>query len=208
MSPSAKSPAPGAPLPGVKRLLKLPATASTQDLAKDLARRGAEDWTLVWSLRQTAGRGRLDRRWHSDPCGLYFSLILKPPFAPSRLADFSLMTAEAAASAVSSLTGLRVAVKPPNDVMALDHEDLPRKVCGILAEACGGALTLDWLVVGLGINVNNSPVAGKTTPAAPTPGSLKELTGKKLSLEKMLRAFLAEFRRRYQGFESPPAGEK
>ncbi|MBI4679209.1 MAG: biotin--[acetyl-CoA-carboxylase] ligase, partial [Elusimicrobia bacterium] len=128
--------------PGIKRLLKLESTTSTQDFARGLAKEGAKEGTLVWALRQTSGRGRMERRWHSAGGGLYFSLILKPPFPPSKLADFSLLTAEAAAEAISDLTDLRMEVKPPNDVVTRDSEGVLRKVCGILAEASGGATSL------------------------------------------------------------------
>jgi BirA family biotin operon repressor/biotin-[acetyl-CoA-carboxylase] ligase len=184
-------------LPGITDLRRLAVTASTQDLAKDLARGGARDATLVWALRQTRGRGRLARRWLSGAGGLYFSLILKPAFPPSRLADFSLMTAEAASEALESLTGLHMEVKPPNDVMTRDPKGVLRKVCGILAEACGGAASLDWLVVGIGVNVNNSPRLPKDALPA---SSLRKLTGHAWELETVLGAFLSEFFRRYKAF--------
>ncbi|MBI5208736.1 MAG: biotin--[acetyl-CoA-carboxylase] ligase [Elusimicrobia bacterium] len=206
------------PFPGIRRLHKVRSTTSTQDLARQLAEAGAEDGTLVWALRQTAGRGRLDRRWHSAAGGLYVSLILRPPFPPSRLADFSLMTAEAAADALSRVAGIETAIKPPNDVMALPiSKGLPagtpgrspsgvdrvpatggpKKICGILAEARGGCLSIDWLVVGIGVNVNNTPAVDRAgLPAA----SLKSLTGKTRPLASVLKALLAEFQVRYRGF--------
>ncbi|MBI5624736.1 MAG: biotin--[acetyl-CoA-carboxylase] ligase [Elusimicrobia bacterium] len=184
-------------LPGVSDLRRLASAASTQDLAKDLARGGAADGTLVWALRQTRGRGRLDRRWKSGPGGLYFSLVLKPSFAPDRLADFSIMTAEAGAEALSRLTGLKLAVKPPNDIMAPGPGGAPLKVCGILVEACGGASSLDWLVLGAGINVNNRL---RLPPDALPASSLRDLTAKTWPLEAVLRAFLAGFLRRYKLF--------
>lgn len=184
-------------LPGIRRLHKVRSATSTQDLARQMAEAGAEDGTLVWALRQTAGRGRLDRKWHSEAGGLYVSLILRPPFPPSRLADFSLMTAEAAARALSSIAGIETAIKPPNDVMAVPATGGPRKICGILAEARGAGLSLDWLVVGIGVNVNNAPAVDRGgIPAA----SLKGLTGKTMPLASVLKALLAEFQVRYRGF--------
>ncbi|MEK7383192.1 MAG: biotin--[acetyl-CoA-carboxylase] ligase, partial [Elusimicrobiota bacterium] len=77
-------------LTGVSRLVRLRSVSSTQTVARRLAEQGAADGTLVWSLRQTAGRGRMRRRWRSGPGGLYVSWLLRPKFSPTRLADFSL----------------------------------------------------------------------------------------------------------------------
>ncbi|MBI5883955.1 MAG: hypothetical protein HZB91_12725, partial [Elusimicrobia bacterium] len=70
-------------------------------------------------------------------------------------------------------------------------------VCGILAEASGGCSSLDWLVVGIGVNVNNSP---RLPPEALPASSLKKLTNRTWPLEGVLRAFLGEFYRRYNRF--------
>lgn len=172
-------------LPGVASVLHLTETGSTQAVARALAEQGAADHTLVWADRQTRGRGRLARRWQSGPGGLYFSLILRPSFAPDKLAAFSLLTAEAAAAALSQETGLATQVKPPNDVMSGS-----KKLCGILAEASGGSKSLDWLVVGVGINVNNKPALKRAA-------SLASLTGKTWDPSSILAAFLREFDRRY-----------
>ena len=75
---------------GTSQVLRLSVTDSTQAVARFLAEQGAPDRTLVWADRQTAGRGRLKRRWDSRLGGLYFSLILRPAFPPSRLAALSL----------------------------------------------------------------------------------------------------------------------
>ena len=165
--------------------------ASTQDVAKSLARQGAAAGTLVWADAQTAGRGRLSRRWKSPKGGLYFSLILRPAFPPATLADFSLMTARCLAAAIAQKTGIRTAVKPPNDVMALSREGKPLKIAGILAEASGRGKTLDWLVAGVGINVNNSP-------PVPRAASLKSLTRKTWDKRRILERFLSGFDRGYK----------
>ncbi|HAM35515.1 MAG TPA: biotin--[acetyl-CoA-carboxylase] ligase [Elusimicrobia bacterium] len=178
--------------PGVAQVLHLTVTDSTQNVARFLADQGAEDRTLVWADRQTAGRGRLRRRWASGPGGLYFSLILRPGFPPSRLADFNLAAARAAAEALGR-TGIRARVKPPNDVIG-SMGRLSGKICGILAEACGPSRRVDWLVLGVGINVNN---AARTTPGAM---SLKALTGRSWNPAGILRGFLEQFALAYSNF--------
>ena len=182
-------------LPGVVQVLRLSVTDSTQSVARFLAEQGAPDRTLVWADRQTAGRGRMERLWDSRPGGLYFSLILRPAFPPSRLADLSLATAAAAAEALRDLggTGLRAAVKPPNDVIG-SRGRRSGKVCGILAEASGGARVVDWLVLGVGMNVNN--VTRGVTGAA----SLKGLTGRAWDPAAILRLFLGKFAGAYRIF--------
>lgn len=176
-------------LPGVSQVLHLDETDSTQTVARFLAEQGAPHGTLVWADRQTAGRGRMSRKWDSAPGGLYFSLILRPSFPPSRLADLSLLTAEAAAATLSKQAGIETAVKPPNDVYAVANGKA-RKVCGILAEASGGSRRVDWVVVGVGINVNNKV---KFAGAA----SLKGLTGRSWDAAEVLRRFLDQFNRSY-----------
>jgi BirA family biotin operon repressor/biotin-[acetyl-CoA-carboxylase] ligase len=179
-------------LPGIAQLLRLSSTDSTQAVARFLAEQGAQDRTLVWADLQTAGRGRLKRRWTSRPGGLYFSLILRPSFPPSRLADLSLATARAAAEALAS-AGISTAVKPPNDVIG-SRGRRSGKICGILAEASGGSRSVDWVVLGVGINVNN--VVSGVDGAA----SLKGLTGRAWEPAKVLRSFLKSFAGIYRSF--------
>jgi BirA family biotin operon repressor/biotin-[acetyl-CoA-carboxylase] ligase len=175
---------------GVAQVLRLAETDSTQTVARFLADQGAADRTLVWAGRQTGGRGRLDRAWESKPGGLYATLVLRPKLPPSRLGEVSLLTGQAAAAALQRLAGIETAVKPPNDVYALGKSGAKRKLCGILCEAAGSGARLDWLLVGIGVNVNN-PVS------LPTATSLKKLTGKAWEVEAVLDAVLREFWRRY-----------
>lgn len=168
-------------LPDISQVLHLAEAESTQTLARALADGGAPDRTLVWADRQTAGRGRMKRKWKSPEGGLYFSLVLRPRFAPSRLADFSLGTAAAISGALEKLTGASFAVKPPNDVYSAGPR--PGKVCGILAEASGSPRKLDWLVVGVGINVNARPKIGRAA-------SLKSVTGRSWPIDDVLRAVM------------------
>src|SRR2546430_15855128 len=87
-------------LPGVTRLVRLPTVDSTQAVARRLADEGAPDGTLVWALEQTAGKGRMGRRWRSAPGGLYASWLLRPKFSPDRLAELSLACGQALAEAM------------------------------------------------------------------------------------------------------------
>lgn len=95
------------------------------------------------------------------------------------------MTARAAAEALKSLAGVETAVKPPNDVLA-SAGGKAKKICGILAEASGDSRSVDWVVLGVGINVNNSPRLKTAT-------SLHALTGKSWPTERVLESFLKKF---------------
>jgi BirA family biotin operon repressor/biotin-[acetyl-CoA-carboxylase] ligase len=183
-------------LSGVRRLVRLDAADSTQTVARRLAGDGAGDGTLVWARSQTAGKGRLGRRWRSAPGGLYVSWLIRPRFSPPRLAEFSLACGAAAAAALRDLGAPDPAVKPPNDVLARGADGKFRKVCGILCEASGTASRLDWLIVGVGINVNNDPPLRRAT-------SLRTLTGRRTGLEAALRALMRRLTRarRAGGFD-------
>jgi BirA family biotin operon repressor/biotin-[acetyl-CoA-carboxylase] ligase len=174
-------------LPGVRRLIRLTSVDSTQAAARRLADEGAPDGTLVWALAQTAGKGRLGRRWSSAPGGLYATWLLRPKFAPERLAELSLACGEALAAAVREF-GVSAGVKPPNDVLALCPDGKARKLCGILCEAAGDSKRLHWLVIGFGVNVNNTPPLKRST-------SLRVLEKKRVSVPLVLRAAMLRLSR-------------
>ncbi|MDO8757626.1 MAG: biotin--[acetyl-CoA-carboxylase] ligase, partial [Elusimicrobiota bacterium] len=158
-------------LAGVRRLVRLNRVDSTQAVARRLAEEGAPDGTLVWARAQTAGKGRLGRRWRSPPGGVYASWLLRPKFPPARLAELSLACGEALAAALRDF-GASTTVKAPNDVLAFCEDGKARKLCGILCEARGDSTKLDWLVIGFGVNVNNAPPLRRST-------SLRFLTKKR-----------------------------
>lgn len=169
------------------RLVRLKTVDSTQSEARRRAEAGAPDGTLVWALTQTAGKGRMGRRWRSAPGGLYASWLLRPKFPPERLAELSLACGEALAQALRGF-GVATAVKPPNDVLALCADGKARKLCGVLCEASGDSTKLDWLIVGFGVNVNNEPPLKRSV-------SLRALTGKTVPVAKVLRAATAALSR-------------
>lgn len=174
-------------LSGVKKLVRLGRVDSTQAVARRLAEEGAPDGTLVWAREQTAGKGRLGRRWRSAPGGLYASWLLRPKFPPARLAELSLACGEALADALRGF-GAKAAVKPPNDVLALCPDGKARKLCGILIEAAGGERSLDWVIVGFGVNVDNAPPLKRAV-------SLRILVKRNVGAEPVLRAAMRSLSR-------------
>jgi BirA family biotin operon repressor/biotin-[acetyl-CoA-carboxylase] ligase len=123
-------------------------TSSTNDIAKELARKGAPEGVLVLAETQTSGRGRLGRIWQSPPGGIWLSLILRPKLAPQDAAKLTFIGAIAVATAIRNL-GLDAKIKWPNDVLVNS-----RKVCGILTEMEAEMDVLHYVVVGIGINAN------------------------------------------------------
>ncbi|MBI4052221.1 MAG: biotin--[acetyl-CoA-carboxylase] ligase [Elusimicrobia bacterium] len=166
-------------LPDITQLIHLSQTDSTQSLAKELAQKGYPEGTLVWANRQTHGRGRLDRKWHSPKGGLYCTLILRPRCSPSQLGKLNLLVARAMSNTLHKMTRLQTIIKPPNDILARSKPAEPyKKVCGILTEAYGNGKKTDWALMGIGINVNNSVPKNLKNAA-----SLSHLLNRELDIE-------------------------
>jgi len=123
--------------------------ASTNDEAMRLAREGAAHGTVVHADEQTAGRGRLARRWLSPPGNLYVSIVLRPDVPAARMVELGFVSALAVADAVDALLPRqeRATLKWPNDVLVRDG-----KIAGILLEQADHAL-----VLGVGLNVLQAP---------------------------------------------------
>jgi BirA family transcriptional regulator, biotin operon repressor / biotin---[acetyl-CoA-carboxylase] ligase len=123
-------------------------TGSTNTDLLAAAASGAPEGSVLVAESQTAGQGRLERRWVSPPrSGLTFSVLLRPHVPPLRLAWLPLLAGLAVQRAVAALGAVPAALKWPNDLLLGAHR---RKVCGILAQASGTAV-----VLGIGLNVTN-----------------------------------------------------
>lgn len=179
-------------MPAGYRLAAYDAIGSTNDEACRLARDGTADGTVVWALRQTAGRGRRGRRWESPEGNLYCSLILRPSRPAAEAAQVTFVAAVALGAAVAELVpgGSEPRYKWPNDLLLGG-----RKVAGILLESAGAARgAVDWLVVGVGLNIVRFPT---DTDGYPATSLLAQGCGE-VDAEAMLGRFLAEFARWYQ----------
>lgn len=126
---------------------------STNTYAKALAEQGAPEGTVVVADSQTAGRGRLGRRFHSPAgFGLYLSMILRPPCKASQLMHLTCAAAVAACDAIEAVTNLRPGIKWTNDIV---HDG--RKLGGILTELAFRGDEIDYAVVGIGLNCAQRP---------------------------------------------------
>jgi BirA family biotin operon repressor/biotin-[acetyl-CoA-carboxylase] ligase len=125
-------------------------TSSTNDIALELAGKGADEGTLVVADSQTMGRGRGDRKWLA-PAGtsILASLILRPLIELSHINKIVLITAISIVYAIRKVTHLPVLIKWPNDVVINN-----KKIAGILAEAKTEKNSTSYIVVGFGININ------------------------------------------------------
>ncbi|MBL8149079.1 MAG: biotin--[acetyl-CoA-carboxylase] ligase [Blastocatellia bacterium] len=123
---------------------------STNSFLKQKAQKdAAEEGLCIVASRQTAGRGRMDRTWHSPEEGLYFSILLKPNLALNFVSLITLMAAVATAESVEAFSHSPVDIKWPNDII-IER----RKVSGILTEATFEKQKLGYVVVGIGVNLN------------------------------------------------------
>lgn len=132
---------------------------STNRRARELAEEGATD-TVVVANAQTAGRGRLDRSWESPPGGVYVSIVCRPDRPPAQAPLYTLAGAVATTRAVREL-GLRARIKWPNDVLLVDG-GTERKLAGILTEMQGETDRIEWLAVGIGVNIDDPGIEGAT----------------------------------------------
>jgi BirA family biotin operon repressor/biotin-[acetyl-CoA-carboxylase] ligase len=127
-----------------------PVLGSTNSRAKELAERGDAEGALVITERQTRGRGRLARQWHS-PSGvnLLFSVLFRPPFSLDRVFSLTMLVAVSLVDAIREMTGLKTLIKWPNDIYCNG-----KKTAGILTEFSADTKAIEYVVVGTGLNVN------------------------------------------------------
>jgi len=124
---------------------------STNNEAKKLALSGAPSGSLVVAEGQTHGKGRLGREWSSSPgVGICASFILKPDITPPEAPRITLLTAVAVAEAIWEKAHIVAMIKWPNDILIQG-----KKVCGILTEMSSEPDSVNYIIVGIGINVNN-----------------------------------------------------
>ncbi len=168
-----------------RRIIRLDETTSTNDEAKRHAKNGEAEGLVVVAKRQTEGRGRLGREWVSPQGGLYVSVLLRPDLDPKQLTAFTVYSAVPVARAIESITGLKTELKWPNDIQ-VDG----RKVAGLLVEGTGQQGKVDFVVLGIGINVNIESkelgVDGAT--------SLGEVLGREIDQDDLFAAVLLELK--------------
>lgn len=167
---------------------------STNERAKELARLGASEGTVVISETQAHGYGRNKRTWVSPEGGLWFSMILRPKLKPREAPKLTFIAGLAVAEILRELYALRAETKWPNDVMVNG-----RKVCGILSEMTMSGDRAGFVIVGIGVNANFNPeVLPKSIRLVAT--TLENELGRSVQLEQLLKALLEKLETLYDLF--------
>ncbi len=179
-----------------KKIYSYRKVGSTNLLGFRLAETGSEEGTLIVAEEQTKGKGRMGRSWYSPPrLGLWMSLILRPPVPPFKAPGLSICAGLALAQTIKEMTGTEAKIKWPNDCL-IDG----KKVGGILLELSAELDRINFVIVGIGVNVNHS---AKDFPRnlSQTATSMKIKLGKDISRLALLTSFLEEFERIYLDFK-------
>ena len=176
-----------------------PLTDSTNSDTQAAARCGAPHGSVYFADEQLAGRGRGDHAWDSVAgAGLYASVLLRPPIPAVRLPLLPLVAGLAASEAIRAVAGLTVDLRWPNDLMIG-----PRKVGGILAESKISDGSVDFAVVGIGINVHQCAFDSElSTPAT----SLDLETKRRVSRQELLLSLLKSLEYETLLLADPAAG--
>jgi BirA family transcriptional regulator, biotin operon repressor / biotin---[acetyl-CoA-carboxylase] ligase len=144
---------------------------STNDILRELAEQGSPEGTLVIADEQVKGRGRMGRVWIAPPgTSLLMSILFRPTLAPIEAHRLVMVAGLAAAEASESVAGVRVDVKWPNDLQISG-----KKLAGILPESVIEGSLLKWVIIGMGMNVNqgfppDDPLAHQATSLAAAVG--------------------------------------
>ncbi len=171
-------------------------TESTNAVAFKMAEEGAREGTVVIADAQTAGKGRLGRIWLS-PAGvnLYCSVVLRPPIAPVAACQLTFLSVVAVARAIESCTALKPLIKWPNDILING-----KKVAGLLNEMNAETEKVNFVVLGIGVNLNvRMSDLGEGLLRHPAT-SLLEAGGVKVNRAEFTRTLLRELDRLYDRF--------
>ncbi|MCM8831401.1 MAG: biotin--[acetyl-CoA-carboxylase] ligase [Candidatus Omnitrophica bacterium] len=178
------------------KIINLKKVDSTNTYATKLAQKGAQEITVVTAVEQTEGRGRLGRRWVSPKDkGIYASFILKPPNPIEDLYYLPLTMSLAVARVLSKIIK-SVKIKMPNDILVQTHNNLFKKVGGVLVEVKSAAKRIDFAIVGIGININSQE---QDLPKTAT--SLYIETKKRYNIKDLLNQLIAEVMDLYSKFK-------
>ena len=176
-----------------KRIYHFFRTDSTNRVGLELGCRGESEGAVILAEEQSAGRGRAGRSWHSERgTGIYVTLLLRPKISPVEAPLLTMMAGLSAQAAIQARIGLQVDLKWPNDLMLNG-----RKLGGILTEMYADTSLVRFVIVGIGINVNQEKFPGELAPVAT---SLRNETGKNESRLELLAHLLRTFESDYNRF--------
>jgi BirA family biotin operon repressor/biotin-[acetyl-CoA-carboxylase] ligase len=176
-----------------RSVLYFPSVTSTNDVAKEKAAGGAAEGTVIIAGEQTAGKGRLKRRWLTPGGNIALSVVLRPGLL--LLPSMIMLASLAVVRSIEAVTGLKPGIKWPNDIL-VDG----KKVCGILIENDIRGKKVNYSVIGIGINIapEMPDIARTRYPAT----SLSAELGEKVSRRDIIRRLLSEMDEMYLDLSS------
>lgn len=186
-----------------RNIVCLDVVDSTNNQAKKLAAEGCAEGTVVVADRQVSGKGRLGRSWSSPAkTGIWMSVVLRPKIPPEEVQAITLAASVAVCKAIGDTTGIEAGIKWPNDIL-LDG----KKVCGILTEMNSEMERVNFIVLGIGVNVNQK-TADFPVELRDTATSLRmyaENTGAVTPVFKrneLIKSILSELEKVYESVEN------
>ncbi len=182
-----------------KRIHHFFKTDSTNRMGMELGYAGEPEGALVVAEEQTAGKGRAGRAWHSQrAAGIYVTLLLRPKLSPVQAPLLTMMAGISVHTAVQTVSGVTTDLKWPNDLM-IDG----KKVGGILTEMHAEPNQVRFVIVGIGLNVNQEKFPAELESVA---SSLAKETGRGQSRMELLVRVLQEFENDYKHFLKEGSG--
>lgn len=184
-----------------KKIVHLKETPSTQNIAHQLAQENTGHGTVVIADEQTAGKGRMNRRWESTKNkGIWMSIVLKPTIPPYLAPQLTLLTATVLADVLNKHTHIKPHIKWPNDLLIND-----KKVAGILTEMQAEQDQIQYVIIGMGININQDDMDLPDSSYGAT--SIKQETDQIWNIKDIVQLILEELEDRYltyitQGFSN------
>lgn len=167
---------------------------STNNVARKLALEGYPQGTIVLTKRQNAGKGRMGKIWNSpESGGIWMSMILMPHMQPKEAPLFTLTAGLCVCKAIRKITGLNAEIKWPNDILIKG-----KKICGILTEMNAEMEKINFIIIGIGINVNIDCFPEELSNVAT---SLEIESKRKWKRKEIIKELLIEFEKYYELYQ-------
>ncbi len=174
------------------KIIRYKNVKSTQNIANNLAKKGMKEGIVIITEKQSCGRGRNNNNWFSPKGGLWLSIILRPKNKINFTQLFGLIIAYLISSTIKDVTKIITTIKLPNDILINK-----KKVCGILVDSIFKGNKIDYIIIGIGININfRTKILPKEIISNST--TLRDEYGKKIDIDEFLNKFLDNFNELYQ----------